>query len=89
MPKSKESTLQLRLDSELKKQAEQLFEDMGLDMSSAIKLFLKQSVLKDGLPFKIKRYPKYTEDDFSDNDFILDNKNDSEDEEPAIINDLY
>ena len=47
------STLQVRIDSELRKQAEALFSDFGLDMSSAVRLFLRQSIIRRRLPFEV------------------------------------
>lgn len=45
------TTLNIRIDEKLKAKASKTFEDMGLDMSSAIKLFLTQSIKEKGLPF--------------------------------------
>ena len=45
----------IRIDSALKKQSEELFSDLGLSLSAAITLFLKQSVRKQRIPFEIKR----------------------------------
>jgi DNA-damage-inducible protein J len=47
------TTLNVRVDEDLKKQASELFADLGLDMSTAINIFLRQSVMHDGLPFKV------------------------------------
>ena len=47
------STLQIRIDSGLRKDAERLFTNAGLDMSSAIRLFLRQSVIRHRLPFEV------------------------------------
>ena len=49
---------QIRIDSEIKKQAASLFRTLGLDMSTAINMFLRQCVLKGGIPFVIEN-PKY------------------------------
>ena len=49
------STISLRIDSDLKQSAEELFDDIGLTMTSAITLFLKTAVNSDGIPFDIKR----------------------------------
>lgn len=46
--------LQIRIDSQTKSQAKAVFDSLGLDMSSAIKLFLKQSVNLKTLPFEIR-----------------------------------
>lgn len=45
---------QIRIDENLKKQAAELFAQLGLDMSSAINIFLRQSVLHGGLPFRVE-----------------------------------
>ena len=47
------STLQIRVDSNLRKQADELFALAGLDMSSAVRLFLRQSVIRRRLPFEV------------------------------------
>ena len=44
----------VRVDDQLKKEATALFNELGLDMSTAIKLFLKQSVLTRSIPFEVK-----------------------------------
>lgn len=49
------ANINVRVDASLKKEAEDLFNDLGLNMSSAITLFLKSAVLHDGLPFHITR----------------------------------
>ena len=49
---------QIRIDSEIKKQATSLFSNLGLDMSGAVNLFLHQCVLRGGLPFSVEM-PNY------------------------------
>lgn len=44
----------VRVDDELKKEATAIFNELGLDMSTAVKLFLKQSVLTRSIPFEVK-----------------------------------
>lgn len=44
----------LRLDSDAKKQAYAVFEQVGLKPTQAINLFLKQVALRGGIPFDIK-----------------------------------
>ena len=46
---------QIRIDSEIKKQANELFATLGLDMSTAVNLFLHQCVLKGGFPFRVEQ----------------------------------
>ena len=47
----------IRLDKELKASATELFDDLGLSLSQAITVFLKQSLLLPGLPFAVTRPP--------------------------------
>lgn len=51
----------IRIDSALKAEVTPLFEGLGLSLSQAITLFLRQSVLHNGLPFKVE-YPKYSKE---------------------------
>ena len=44
----------VRVDAGLKKSAEELFSDLGLNMSTAINIFLKAAVNYKGIPFEIK-----------------------------------
>ena len=48
------STIQVRVDDELKSKSDQLFKDLGTDTTSAIRMFLTQAVANNGLPFEIK-----------------------------------
>lgn len=46
-------TLQVRLDADLRKEADELFTRAGMDLSSAVRLFLRQSVIRRRLPFEV------------------------------------
>lgn len=52
------STIQVRVDDELKNKSDQLFKDLGTDTTSAIRMFLIQAVANNGFPFEIKRVEK-------------------------------
>ncbi len=45
----------INLDVELKKSCQQLFSDLGMDLTTAITIFLKQSLRVQGLPFQVTR----------------------------------
>lgn len=45
---------QIRIDRDVKEQANALFASLGLDMSGAVNLFLHQCVLRGGIPFSIE-----------------------------------
>ena len=47
------SVVNVNVDSNLKKQANAILNDLGLNMSTAINMFLKQIVKRDGLPFEV------------------------------------
>ncbi|MBR1581951.1 MAG: type II toxin-antitoxin system RelB/DinJ family antitoxin [Bacilli bacterium] len=51
----------ISIDSNLKKEAIQLFSEFGLDLSSAITLFLQQSVREQRIPFEIKKLTRNEE----------------------------
>ena len=45
--------MSIRMDTELKKQAEAMFSDMGLNMTTAMNMFLRQVVRQGRIPFEI------------------------------------
>ena len=49
------TVVQFRVDENLKKQADELFADLGLDTGTAMRMFLKQALKIGGLPFKVLR----------------------------------
>ena len=49
------TTINIRVDENVKKQANALFEDFGLDMSTARNLFLRQAISYGGIPFEIRK----------------------------------
>jgi DNA-damage-inducible protein J len=47
------ATLQIRVDDLVKKNADQLFASLGLDTSTAVRMFLNAAIEFDGIPFAI------------------------------------
>lgn len=47
------STIQIRIDEKTKKSAKIVLDKVGIDMSSAIKVYLKQIVIHQGIPMKL------------------------------------
>lgn len=47
------TTINIRTDAATKKQAEALFNDFGISLSSAINMFLKQTIRERKIPFEI------------------------------------
>ena len=52
------TTIQVRVDDELKLKSDELFRALGTDTTSAIRMFLTQAVANNGFPFEIKRNDK-------------------------------
>lgn len=62
------STIQIRVDDELKQKSDTLFRNLGTDTTSAIRIFLTQAVANNGFPFEIRKvsanpYTAMTEDE--------------------------
>ncbi|MCR5028318.1 MAG: type II toxin-antitoxin system RelB/DinJ family antitoxin [Fibrobacter sp.] len=55
------TVLQVRMDEDLKNEASELFEKLGLDIPTAIRIFFKRAVTEKGIPFEL-REPSATYD---------------------------
>lgn len=49
-----QTNLNIRTDAEVKAAAEHIFEQLGLNMSTAVNIFLRQAIRQGGLPFEVK-----------------------------------
>lgn len=49
---SETTAFNMRIDAQLKQKAEELFNDLGLSMSDAVRLFFSQSVKEQAIPFR-------------------------------------
>lgn len=47
----------VKLDEDTKKEAQELFKNLGLNLSTAINIFLKQAVREQGIPFQVAMQP--------------------------------
>lgn len=52
------SSINIRVDDDIKAQAQELFASLGMDMSTAMNIFLRQAIAFGGIPFTI-RQPRY------------------------------
>ena len=52
-----DAVLQVRIDSELKKEAEELYRRLGISIADAVRMFVVQSLETQGLPFEVKLGP--------------------------------
>ncbi len=48
------TNLNIRIDKNIKETSEKVFEDLGLNMTTAINMFLRQVIRVNGIPFEIK-----------------------------------
>jgi DNA-damage-inducible protein J len=48
------TTVSINIDSELRDKAQDIFLSLGLDISTAVNIFLKQTINQEGMPFEIK-----------------------------------
>ena len=55
---AKETTLQVRMDSDLMEQVEALYARMGTTFSEAVRIFAAQSLLTGGMPLTVRAYPQ-------------------------------
>lgn len=69
---AKPTDLYIKLEPELKEQAELILEQLGIPVSNAINIFLRQVVIQRGIPFEIKlsspsliEIAKLTEEEFN------------------------
>ena len=46
------STIQVRVDNDLKSKSDKLFHDLGTDTTTAIRIFLTQAVANNGFPLR-------------------------------------
>ena len=57
------TNINIRIDSKVKTEAQKVFTSLGLDMTTAINIFLRQSIFQNGIPFPVladagKKTPK-------------------------------
>lgn len=48
------TNLNIRMDKAVKDQAEQIFNELGLNMTTAINIFLRTAIREHGIPFELK-----------------------------------
>lgn len=70
---AKTATLTMRLDPQVKANAESVYSVYGISLSEAIDIFLHKSILEGGLPFSLKqpRYNRETEEAIFETQMIV------------------
>ena len=55
------TSMNIRMDGDVKRQAQELFAQFGLDMTTAVNMFLRQAIRQQGIPFALQLDPFYNE----------------------------
>ena len=48
------ASINVRVSPDVKKQAQDIFAQLGMDLTTAVNIFLRQVILTNGLPFEVK-----------------------------------
>ena len=64
------STIQVRVDDDLKAKSDALFKDLGTDTTTAIRIFLTQAIAENGFPFEIKRVKSNPYEALTENEIL-------------------
>lgn len=64
------STIQVRVDDDLKTKSDALFKDLGTDTTTAIRIFLTQAIAENGFPFEIKRVKSNPYEALTENEIL-------------------
>ena len=48
------TTMNIRVDSDIKNNAKKIFAELGMDLTTAVNIFLRQSIREHGMPFQLK-----------------------------------
>lgn len=68
------SNINIRIDADKKAKAQELFSSLGMDMSTAINLFIQQAIEFNGIPFVIRKYNAETEAAMREAEDIINGK---------------
>ena len=55
------TNITIRIDKDLKSEAESLFDDLGMSISTAFNVFLKKCVREDRIPFEVSRSENFNQ----------------------------
>lgn len=73
---SMSSVINVNVPVDVKEEATNLFNSLGLNMSTAINMFLKKAIYERGIPFEVKQQPsKESIDAFKELDYIEKHSN--------------
>ena len=81
----------IRIDDDLKEKAEDLFEELGLNMTTAFNMFVRQTVREGGIPFEIttKVAPIYNDETIEAMQEIEEMKSGKRKKHPQTVKSLF
>lgn len=56
-----DESITIRINADTKARAQELFSSLGMDMDTAVNLFINQAIEFQGIPFAVRRYNEETE----------------------------
>ena len=69
------TNLNIRIDENLKKNAEKVFSSLGLTTTAAFTIFAKTVVREQGIPFKLSLNPSYNAETMAAMDDVVNHRN--------------
>ena len=48
------TNLNIRIDKDIKEQAESIFNELGINMTTAVNIFMRAAIREHGMPFELK-----------------------------------
>jgi len=62
------TNISINIDRDLKDEADTVFNRLGMNLATAINIFIRQAVRQKKIPFEVSLYPEYKNDDISMSD---------------------
>jgi DNA-damage-inducible protein J len=66
--------INVKIDDDVKAQADKLFNQLGLNLTTAINIFIQQSIYQRGLPFEVKLDPFYSDSNMAHLNTVLEDE---------------
>jgi len=77
---SSTSQINVVVDTKTKEEAARILDDLGLSMSTAINVYLKQIIRNSGIPFEIKTRDQFIEENEISDEYIMEKLKEAEKE---------
>ena len=85
--------IQTRIDEDTKQKAERLFYDLGLDIPTALRMFINQAIMQNKIPFEVTRNHSYPNNEtlnaLREGDKLLEKAKKGEAKSFKTVNELF